>query len=239
MAAARRPAAPVAVRIRGYRNIAAVDWPARRKGAGNCAARDSAPRPSRRRPDRCSRRQPARVAARPARSGAAAAAETADLGGAGERHGGVEHAISLDHRIQRGGVGLRQTHTAMGRGRAEAAFGVRAVDGVADLGEEDRVRHRRVIEFLGEVVFLHAEGAEAAVRRLARWNAGRNRPLIAHGAVDRDGHQLRILVDGDVDFGLRGAGGEQHQAGDSNEEGTHFTLGLQVTLGLQAFTATS
>jgi hypothetical protein len=39
---------------------------------------------------------------------------------------------------------------------------------------------------------------------------------------------LRILVDGDGDFGLRGAGGEQHQTDESNEEGTHFTFGLQA-----------
>ena len=70
-----------------------------------------------------------------------------------------------------------------------------AVDGVADLGEEDRVRHRRVVELLGVVVFLHAEGAEGAVRRLVRGIAGGNRPLVALDAVDRDGHQLRVLVD--------------------------------------------
>jgi hypothetical protein len=58
--------------------------------------------------------------------------------------------------------------------------------------------------------------------------AGRDRPLIARDAVDRDGHHLRILVDGDGDFGLRGAGGEQHQTGNGNEEGTHFTYGLQA-----------
>src|SRR5579862_8541119 len=116
----------------------------------------------------------------------------------------------------------------MGHRDAELALGIGAMDGMADLGEEDRVRHRRVVEFLGVVVFLHAEGPEAAVRRLVRGIAGRNRPLIALGAVDRDGHQLRILVDEDGDVGLRGAGGEQHQAGESNEEGTHLTLGLRA-----------
>src|SRR5258708_28660938 len=95
-------------------------------------------------------------------------------------------------------------------------------NGVAYLGEEERVRHRRVVEFLGVVVFLHAEGAEAAVRRLVGGNAGGYRPLIALDAVDRDGHQLRILVDGDGDFGLCRACGEQHQTGECNQEATTF-----------------
>src|SRR6202022_4275395 len=102
--------------------------------------------------------------------------------------------------------------------------GIGAVNGVADLGEENRVRHRRVVEFLGVVVFLHPEGAEVAVRRLVGRNAGGDRPVVVLDAVDRDGHLLRILVDGDGDIGLRGAGGEQHQAGKSNDEGTHVYL---------------
>src|ERR1700761_6884374 len=104
------------------------------------------------------------------------------------------------------------------------AFGFGAVNRVSDLGEEDRVRHRRVVEFLGVVIFLHPEGLEGTVRRLVRGIAGRDRPLVALDAVDRDGHHLRILVDGDGDFGLRGAGGEQHQTGNGNEEGTHLPM---------------
>src|SRR5438270_2653288 len=106
---------------------------------------------------------------------------------------------------------------------------------MADLGEEDRVRHRRVVEFLGVVVFLHPEGAEAAARRLVGRNAGGDRPVVALDAIDRDGHLLRILVDGDGDIRLRGAGGEQRQASESNEEGTHFTLasGLDCSAALR------
>ena len=59
--------------------------------------------------------------------------------------------------------------------------------------------------------------------------------MITLDAVDGDGHQLCILVDGDGDLGLRGAGGEQHQAGESNEEGTHFTLGLLAILAAAPF----
>jgi len=58
------------------------------------------------------------------------------------------------------------------------------------------------------------------VRRIA----GRDRPAIALDAVDRDGHHLRILVDGDVDFGLGRVRGKQHQTQNCNEKGTHVTL---------------
>src|SRR4051794_27092647 len=109
---------------------------------------------------------------------------------------------------------------------AKAPLGVSAVNGMADLGEEDRVRHRRVVEFLGEVVFFHPEGPERAIRRLVRRVAGRDRPMIALHAVNRDGHQLFVLVNGDGDFGLSGAASER-QRGKSNDEGTHTGLGLQ------------
>jgi len=82
------------------------------------------------------------------------------------------------------------------------------VNGMAELGEEDGVRHRCVVEFLGEVVFLHPESPETAVRRLIGGQAAGHRPLVAIDAVDRDGHQLRVLVDGDGDFGLRSGAGE-------------------------------
>src|SRR5262249_18412417 len=99
-----------------------------------------------------------------------------------------------------------------------------AVDRVPDLGEEDRVRHWRVVELLGEVILLHAEGAETAVGRFAGRNAGRDRPVIACDAVDCDGHHLVVFVDGDGDTGLRGGTGEECQAGNGNEEGTHFDV---------------
>jgi hypothetical protein len=152
-----------------------------------------------------------------------------DRGRTGERHRGVENALLLDQRIQRRGVGARQPHAAMRHRCAETAFGFGAVNGMTDLGEEDRVRHRRVVELLGEMVFLHSERPEAAVRRFMRWIAGRDRPLVALDAVNRDGHRLRVLVDGDGNLGLRAAGGEKHQTRTSNQEGTHFTFGLQAS----------
>ena len=54
--------------------------------------------------------------------------------------------------------------------------------------------------------------------------------MIVLDAIDRDGHHLVVLVDGDVDFCLSGVAGEQHQAGECNEEGTHFTSGLRACL---------
>ena len=151
-----------------------------------------------------------------------------DPGRTGQRHGGVEHAFLFHQRIKRRGVGARQPHAAVRNRDAEVAFGFGAMDRMPDLGEEDRMRHRRVVEFLGEVVGLHPEGAEGAVRSLVRRIAGRNRPFVSLDAVDRDGHHLIVLVDGDFDFGLGGAGREQHQTGNGNEEGTHFTFGLRA-----------
>src|SRR5664279_1746222 len=101
----------------------------------------------------------------------------------------------------------------MGNRRAELALGPRAVNRVTFPGEEDRMRHWRVVEFLGEMIRLHPEGAEGSVRRLMRRIAGRDRPVVALDAVDRDGHHLIVLVDGNGDFGLGAAGGcEQHEA---------------------------
>jgi len=72
-----------------------------------------------------------------------------------------------------------------------------------------------------------AEGAERTARCLARGDAGRHRPVVARDAVDHDGHLLIVLVDGNVDLGLRGARAQKHQGGESNEKGTHLTSGLR------------
>src|ERR1700731_2336982 len=169
-----------------------------------------------------------RVAARDGNRAAPRIARQRDLRGAGEGYGRIEHAFPLHQRIQGGGVGARQPDAAMGNRDAELAFGIGAVNGMADLGEKKRMGHRCVVKFLGVVVFLHSEGAERTVRRLMRRIAGRDRPLIARDAVHRDGHHLRVLVNGDGDFGLRGAGGEQHKASDSNDKGAHLTFGLRA-----------
>jgi len=53
--------------------------------------------------------------------------------------------------------------------------------------------------------------------------------VVALDPVDRDRHHLVVLVDGDGDLGLRGAGGgEQHEAREGNEVGTHVNSGLRA-----------
>ena len=107
---------------------------------------------------------------------------------------------------------------AVRRRRAEALGIEAAVDRVALRREEDRMRHRRVVPLLGEVVALHAEGFELAVRRVVlHASAGRNRPMVERPPVDLDGHLLDRLVDGDLDGGLRRRGS---QAGGEREDDT-------------------
>src|SRR5207248_1380365 len=66
---------------------------------------------------------------------AARVAGQRNLRRAGQRYRGVEHALLLHQRIQRRGIGFRQSHAAVGSGGAEPGLGVGAMDGVADLGE--------------------------------------------------------------------------------------------------------
>jgi hypothetical protein len=67
---------------------------------------------------------------------------------------------------------------------------------MADLGEEDRMRHRRVVNS-SENPSIRKVWNEPP--RLARGDAGRHRPVVARDAVDGDGHLLVVLVDGDGD----------------------------------------
>src|SRR6185312_7893267 len=70
----------------------------------------------------------------------------------------------------------------------------------------------------------HAEGLEGAAWRFVGRRTGRDRPVIALDAVHRDGHHLVVLVDGDIDVGLRRGAAQQGQTGESNEERTHVYL---------------
>src|ERR1700683_1642621 len=88
------------------------------------------------------------------------------------------------------------------RHRAAEMFHVeKAVDGVAIHVEEDRMRHWRIVPFLGQMVGVHAVRPERAVRRVVARAAGRYRPNVALRAIDRDTHGLGVLVDIDHDFG--------------------------------------
>ena len=77
------------------------------------------------------------------------------------------------------------------------------------------------ILLVGLMIFSQMTG-NAAVRKANESAIAQQ--TVARDAIDRDGHHLRILVDGDRDIGLSSAAREQHQTSKSNEEGTHFTL---------------
>ena len=78
------------------------------------------------------------------------------------------------------------------------------VDGVTDLGEEDRIRHRRIVPLPRKVVTFHTEWLEFPRRGIIARSSSRYRPGVAVFAVDRDGHLLRGFVDDDHDIGARG-----------------------------------
>ena len=109
------------------------------------------------------------------------------------------------------------------RHRAAEVFHVeKAVDGVAIHVEEDRMRHRRIVPFLGQMVGVHAVRPKRAVRRVVTRAAGRYRPDVALRPVDSDAHGLRVLVDIDHDFGIGGRAktGREHHA---ERGGKHVT----------------
>src|SRR3974377_1498000 len=87
----------------------------------------------------------------------------------------------------------RQPHAAV-RGRPPDRGVVSAVDGVALLGEEDGVGHRRLVPFLGKMVLRHAEGAEVAARRVVLRNSRRYRPAEDGAAGLYYGHLLFAFV---------------------------------------------
>ena len=80
----------------------------------------------------------------------------------------------------------------------------KAVNGVAVQIEEDRMRHRRIVPLLRQMVGVHAVRLERAVRRVVAGPAGRDRPDVARRAVDRDRHALRDLVDVDEESARTG-----------------------------------
>jgi hypothetical protein len=53
--------------------------------------------------------------------------------------------------------------------------------------------------------------------------------VIAVDAIDVDRHHLIVLVDCNGNFGLRAAGGEHHETGDSNNKTTHVTSTSKAT----------
>ena len=86
--------------------------------------------------------------------------------------------------------------------RAEPLRIEAAVDRMAFRSEEDRVRHRRVVPLLGEVVLLQAKRGVAAIRGIVLTGARGYRPSPAHPSIHRDRHALRRFVDGDENRGV-------------------------------------
>src|SRR6516225_4380333 len=81
----------------------------------------------------------------------------------------------------------------------------KAVNRVTVHIEEDRVRHWRIVAFLGVVVGVHAVRLEGAARRVVAGAPGRDWPDITLRTIDSDRHLLRALVDCDEDASLAGA----------------------------------
>src|SRR5665647_3624579 len=86
---------------------------------------------------------------------------------AAQYHGGVDHLLSFYQLPQRGGVLHRQPNATVRHGTAEIAQLEGAMDGVAGLGEENRVGNRRIVPFLAVMIDFHAEGRKCAA--VMRW----------------------------------------------------------------------
>lgn len=87
---------------------------------------------------------------------------------------------------------------------AEIALLVSAVNGVADLGEKDRIRHRRVVPLVATVIDFHAEWLKAAARCVVAAASSRYRPVVKVLSVDRDSHALEGFIDSDQKVGTSG-----------------------------------
>src|SRR3989337_692170 len=76
------------------------------------------------------------------------------------------------------------------------------MDGVALLGEEDRMGHRRVVPLFAVPDLIHRGRSISSRRGGIAADAGGDRPRVELHAVDEDSHLLRRLVDIDEDRGL-------------------------------------
>src|SRR4051794_27440311 len=83
----------------------------------------------------------------------------------------------------------------MGNRRTEAARLIAAMDGMALRGKEDRVRHRSVVPFPGEVVLLHSERAKRSTGGVVARTARRDFPIVTGLSIHPDHHSLRGFID--------------------------------------------
>ena len=85
------------------------------------------------------------------------------------------------------------------------------MNGVADLGEKDRIGHRRVVPLVAAVIDFHAEWLKAATGRVVAAPSSRDRPVVKPPTVDRYSHTLGRLVDTDLKVGVSGFAKRQHR----------------------------
>ena len=76
---------------------------------------------------------------------------------------------------------------------------VRAVNRMPMEIEEDRVRHRCIVIFLGEMIGVHAVWPKVTVGRIITRLSRGNSPVVEVLAVNVDAHVLRRLIDLDKD----------------------------------------
>src|SRR5260221_4877071 len=101
----------------------------------------------------------------------------------------IARSVALDQSEQCRRMRGMQPDAAVRGGSAEPREVVGAVNGEAVI-EEDRVRHRRVVIFAGEIMPRHRLRMEYAARRAIAAAAGRDRPVVARRAVNADRHAL-------------------------------------------------
>ena len=104
---------------------------------------------------------------------------------------------------KRRGVPRRQPHAAVRGDSAEAADRVSAVDRVS-AGEEDRMRHRRIVVLVRVRHHVHALRMIDAGRRAVTGPAGGDGPIVVGAARRGHVHGLRAEIDVDVHGRLRG-----------------------------------
>src|SRR5262249_60755176 len=90
----------------------------------------------------------------------------------GQHDGGVGHPLSFHQVPECCGILARWPNAAVRHRTAETPLLVGAMNSVAILSEEDRIRHRRIVPFLAEVVDLHTKWPEGAARRFVATPAG-------------------------------------------------------------------
>src|SRR5262245_30677121 len=106
---------------------------------------------------------------------------------------------------------------AMGRGAPEILDLIGPVNGVA-AREENRIRHRRAIVDGGTMVTDKRGGLEGSGRRAIARPRGRDRPVVAQRANDKDRHALARQVDLRDDFSLSDARKRKDEADEDGQE---------------------